>query len=104
MKSRRRGFGFYKNEVFTRVSKKLTLAQTSSNLKGCTLEKNKTILRNETSEDKPKLGVTALGERGLVIGPAEVPNDHQRAAKTLIRDGRGLLGITFNNMGHGQEK
>lgn len=61
VKSRLRGFGFYKNEVFTRASKKLTLAQTSSNLKGCTtLEKNKTILRNETSE-----GVTALQERGV---------------------------------------
>lgn len=66
VKSRLRGFAFYKNEVFTRALKKLTLEQTSSNLKGCTTsEKNKTILRNETSEDKPKLGVTALQERGV---------------------------------------
>ena len=51
-------------------------------------EQNKIALRNGTSEGKPSVEVTAQQER-MVIGPAEVPNGQQRAAKSLIREGRG---------------
>ena len=40
--------------------------------------------------DKPKVEVNCPQEVGWVVGLAEVPDDHQRAAKTLVREGRGL--------------
>lgn len=51
-------------------------------------ERNKTALRNGTLEGKPRVEATAQQER-MVIGAAKDPNGHQRAAKALVREGRG---------------